>query len=214
MSNYDFNLRGMLIVPTNKQQISFYLCVLDVPDGLETADFLQEMPDEAYPGVCKYSCSKDLSKYTGTATKTINLPMFTYTPYNPKIGIQITDVIGNTITGDPNKGKPPVIPLQANPGTDFLTSNIVVQSESPNFTTNYFVVAIASSKDEIQNYANFFASMIPTASNSIVCSLSYEGGRGAVAIIGALAASFNQFSSTQVGNGLTSPIDWSTIYPL
>lgn len=67
MEEYNFNHRGMLIVPTDKEQIQVYLCALDVPSGFSASDFTQLKIDDKT--VWAYSCNQDSS---GANTRGIN----------------------------------------------------------------------------------------------------------------------------------------------
>lgn len=216
MSNPNFNVRGTLFAPQGKSQINYYLCVMDVPEGISTENFVQPTPqqpnsfDSNYdPNACFYKCNIDLGSFVNQEpTKTIALPMYTYTPYAPKNSIIIEDLAGNLYKGNPNQGRPPRFELDANPESDYTTTNLIVQSDY--FTDNYFVVVIASSKNTSEDVSNYFLSMIPDGSN-LVCTLQTSGGASNFqAPIGAYGCRMNDILSTQVAGGNTpTPVDWS-----
>lgn len=226
MNVENFYLRGMLFAPEGKQQISYYLCFMEFPEDadISSSDFTQVNTNPAYipnppapPHICLYQCNKDLSAfsligYTGP-TKTIALPTYSYSPYTPKTYIHVIDSTGTEYRGDPNSGRPPKIVLNANPDSDYTTTNTIVQSTLG--TNECFVVVIASSKGESVDVSNWFSSMEVQESN-LVCALETSGGASTYqAPIGVYGPATNIIQTTQVSGGNTpSPIDWGSVYPL
>lgn len=222
-SNFNFNLRGLLIAPENKPEISYYLCLMDVPAGLSQSDFIplttsntQVIDPEASIKVCLYECSKDLSSYVGQkATQTIALPMYTNNPTEAKKTILIIDTAGNTVSGDPNRGIPPKIKLDADPGPDFKTTNTVIQSATanPNLTSCYFVVVITSSKSQSSpDVLNYFKSMVKEENKTLKCQLEVSTNQTKiVAPVGVYGTEKDGITHTKVDEGAdATTVDWST----
>lgn len=226
MTEENFYLRGMLFAPEGKQQILYYLCLMEFPvdADISQSDFTQVNTNPAYvpnplapSDVCLYHCSKDLSPFSlngyNGQTKTIALPTYSYSPYSEKKYIHVVDSAGVKYHGDPNSGKPPKVILNANPDSDYTTSNTVVQSTLG--SGELFVVVIASSKNESVDVSNWFQAMVVQGSN-LVCTLETSGGASTYqAPIGVFGPATQAIQTTQVEGGNTPiQITWGEYYPL
>jgi len=215
MSENSFNVRGTLFAPLNKQQINYNICLMDVPEGVSATDFQPVNCNPAYVNnpeaaedVCMYNCLIDLSGFESMPpTKTIALPMFTFSPYKFKTDIEIKDLAGNVYKGNPNKGVPPRVELNANPDSDYTTTNFIVSSLT--FSEHYYIVVIASSKGVSVDVSNYFRSMVLNE-NNLVCTLETSGGASTYqAPIGVFTTSLNQVLTTQVAGGnIPTNVDW------
>jgi hypothetical protein len=225
------NLRGTRISPENKANtIHYYQCVIDQPAGWNVGENLFYINEAAqtdteihiiYLGVLQ-DPSPD------QAVVTYILPVITsqrlQQPDGDNLKIIVTDSDGNTASGNPNRGKPPVVtPVDR---SETLTPTIIIfQSESN--SDNYFVGVIANTfinEDGVylsSGYGPYFP-LIPDTENptqlSGTLALVVQDDPGAVAAMGSISSKLNQYTSVVLQEYTVSSdpvaIDYETIHPI
>ncbi|GEM_PF-6345209 len=225
------NLRGVRISPENKADtIHYYLCVIDQPAGTDVGENLFYINPEGqtdteiqigYLGVLQ-------DPAPGEAIVTYMLPVFTnqqmQQPDGDNLTITVTDSNGNTASGNPNRGKPPVVAPVDRSGT--LTPSVLIfQSESNR--DNYFVGVIANTFiDEngvymTSGYGPYFPLQQDPDNPVLLTGILppiVQTDPGTVAAMGSISSSLDQYSSVILQEyAVTSePVsfDYSTINPL
>lgn len=225
------NLRGIRISPKNKADtIHYYQCVIDQPVGVivgENEFYINEAAQTdteihiIYLGVLQDINPDD-------AVVTYMLPVFTsqrlQQPDGDNLSIIVTDSNGNTASGNPNRGKPPVVAPVDRSAT--LTPTVLIfQSESN--PANYFVGVIANTfinEDGVyldSGYGPYFplqpATENPVQLSGILPSI-VQTEPGAVAAMGSISSSLNQYSSVVLQEYTVSsaPVsfDYETVVPI
>jgi hypothetical protein len=211
------NLRGILIKPSRKQTIHYYLILLDVDDSVNPNLFNNGTQTGS---TLEYRYDGELSD--AAPTKTIMLPVFVSQAVSGTIPTSVT-VTDKTqpnpivITGDPNKRQPPVFDFTIsnnvtpestiNPG---LPSTLVIQSNfsvtSGGISTQpfYFVVVMVNTgMNQNSGYTNKIS--FNTDDTNLLCMLTPSDSLGDTtrAAVGAFPVSLYQYQSVQVVYGTT-----------
>ncbi len=225
------NLRGIRISPENKADtIHYYQCVIDQPAGWSVGENLFYINESAQTAteihIIYLGALQDINPDEEVVT--YMLPVVTsqklQQPDGNNLKIIVTDSNGNTATGNPNRGKPPVVAPIDRSAT--LTPTVLVfQSESN--TANYFIGVLANTfvnKDGVYLDSGFgpYFPLQPDTENPVqLCGslpLIPQNDPGAVAAMGSISSSLNQYSSVVLQEYTVSsdPVsfDYETIVPI
>lgn len=225
------NLRGIRISPENKADtVHYYQCVIDQPVGVSVGENQFYINEEAqtdteihviYLGVLQDPTADE-------AVVTYMLPVFTnqhlQQPTGDNLTIIVTDSNGNTASGNPNRGKPPVV-APVDRGATLTPSVLIFQSESN--PDNYFVGVIANTfinEDGVymtSGYGPYFP-LQPDTENPVqltgILPLVVQDDPGVVAAMGSISSTLNQYSSVVLQEYTISsePVsfDYETINPI
>lgn len=216
------NPRGIRISPAYKQDtVHYYLCILDVnaSSNIDQSKFkLHEIKDG--DTVIKFTYEGTLSEPSPNDTLvSLMLPLVVSQKLaqpdeaGTNLSFTITDAAQNVATGNPNKGKPPVV-AAVDRSSGLVSSTIICQSETA--TDNYFVAVIVNTAIAIAGessdggYANAFE--LGPEGSVLVGTLQPLANKGPVAAIGLLPSSLNQYDTIRIQAGTIVSSDQSFTY--
>jgi hypothetical protein len=198
MANFNqFNVRGLWIEPQNRPDVNYFLGVIDLPgEGISASDFsINKNPDNPQPNTIYYTYTGDFNALNGNS-QTFNLPLYTFNPLKIGFGettaIVLADVNGNIIPGNPNKGRPPIVTIDATPKNPngYFPNNVVFASETLLDGENYqyYFVVVMTSTDGVSTeggYKNTFGSYQPVGDgNTMGCELVSDSSIPSRAVAG------------------------------
>jgi hypothetical protein len=229
-------LRGVCIEPSGKSkqlgstsEVFYYLCLVDVPQGVTVDDFellgaVNYNQGESGDPTLQFSYSKNASHplLNGPFVNTIALPIYTYPVQGnqstckilTKVKIYDKNLSGNVLLeGDPNKRKPPVVEMMIpNTGADsgipttcVLQSNLVIaDGNGVEGKPLYFILAMVNTGS-----AGGYSYQLTLTPNGTTLNgtLTPNGSASTVAAIGVYPATLYQFYHLTIGNN-TSAISY------
>lgn len=201
MANFDqYNVRGLWIQPQNRADVSYFFGVIDLPgNDLSASDFsINYHPENPQPNTIYFTYNGDFNALNGDP-QTFNLPLYTYNPldigYNDTTAIVLTDNQGNVIPGNPNKGRPPILPIDAVPDNPngYYPNNVVFASDTlldGGGNYQYYFVVVMTSTQTVSplpegGYKNTFGGFSPSPDGiTMGCSLYPVDSLPALAVAG------------------------------
>lgn len=216
------NPRGIRISPAyHEDTYHYYLCVLDVSAaaGIDPTKFKLEAIAQG-DTVIKF-------KYEGTLSDpapddslvTLMLPLVLSQKLaqpNAKgdnLSFTVTDKDGNSSGGNPNKGRPPVVP--AVDRSEQLISTVLI-FQSATVSSSYFVGVILNTAYAIGGesgaggYSN--AVLLGTSDTVIEGALQVKAGKNPVAACGVIPSSLNTYDTIRISAGSVVASDLSFTY--
>lgn len=199
------NLRGVRIIPENKDGIDYYIVVIDQPtsQGLSGSMTLQPVAEGATEFEYKYSGTL-VEIPNGVPVTTYLVGVFTDQKFaKPADGVvlsvKVTAIDGQYAKGNPNHRRPPVNEVYQQ--SDDLHPWVHILKSETSGTDNYFV-AIMANTNYLGAIGGFLNAMKvhPEADNetNLIAELEPLSGNKSVAAIGAIPSSNSQFTSVEV----------------
>lgn len=216
------NPRGIRVSPAYQQDTyHYYLCLLDVSAtaGVDPSKFKLEAiaQDDT---VIKFKYEGTLSDPTADdSLVTLMLPVVLSQKLakpNAKgdnLSFTVTDKDGNSSGGNPNKGRPPVVPA-VDRTQGLISSALIFQSET--VTTCYFVGVIVNTAYAIGGetgdggYSN--ALQLGTSDTVIEGSLQAKADKNPVAAYGVIPSSPNAYDTIRISAGTVVSSDLNFDY--
>lgn len=217
------NVRGTIVTSKQHENDVFqYLILIDQPASspIEPVMFMFAEPGGPGATVMNYNFMGTLvDPVPGEKVITYMLPMCVSKNIadpdesGTNLTVVITDSQGNTASGNPNQGRPPVIKFMDRGGT-FTASTAVILSASNNALSNpldadCFLITLVNTLPN-GGFTKYFQSISPTDNyTNLLATLNPEAGKQVVLVTGAFPSAWDQYGSVYILN----PDDQSTTGP-